>query len=209
MNRSKIITDFTHRVITQQPLRVAAGWAADAAKLFALTRDGRPGDTPISRWQFQAGFPVFDGVIELGPGNQILRGGYQRPEGTTGPPLLTPLPGSLDSRAEVAKPLASFLRGDQLHGGYTPGPLYALAVLAALAGLDPRRPPPRTRRPLRGRRGGLRFPGHRRRRAGHVRPVRVLLALPAARAGHPPPRGRAGGQPRPGQLPPPAHRRPA
>jgi hypothetical protein len=111
------------------------GWASDAAKLFALTRDGRPGDTPISRWQFQTSFPTFDGVIELGPGNQILRGGYQLPAGTIASPLLTPLPGSLDSRAGVTKPLASFLHGYQLRGGYTPGPLYALAVLAALAGL--------------------------------------------------------------------------
>jgi hypothetical protein len=135
VNRAVIITDFTHRVITQQPFRVAVGWASDAAKLFALTRDGRPGDTPISRWQFQTGFPTFDGVIELGPGNQILRGGYQLPAGTIASPLLTPLPGSLNSRAGVTKPLASFLHGYQLRGGYTPGPLYALAVLAALAGL--------------------------------------------------------------------------
>jgi hypothetical protein len=135
VNRTKIITDFTHRVIAQQPLRVAVGWASDAAKLFALTRDGRPGDTPIARWQFQTSFPTFDGVIELGQGNQILRGGYQLPAGTIASPLLTPLPGSLDSRAGVMKPLASFLHGYQLRGGYTPGPLYALAVLAALAGL--------------------------------------------------------------------------
>jgi hypothetical protein len=143
-NRAVIITDFTHRVIAQQPLRVAAGWASDAAKLFALTRDGRPGDTPIARWQFQPGFPTFDDVIELGPGGQILRGGYPLPEGTIASPLLTPLPGSLDSRAEVTGPLASFLRGYQLHGGYAPGPAYALAVLAGLAGLIlgiRRRPP--------------------------------------------------------------------
>ena len=34
----------------------------------------------------------------------------------------------------VTQPLASFLRGYQLRGGYTPGPLYALTVLAGLAG---------------------------------------------------------------------------
>jgi hypothetical protein len=34
----------------------------------------------------------------------------------------------------VIGPLATFLRGYQLGGGYTPGPLYALAALAGLAG---------------------------------------------------------------------------
>ena len=33
------------------------------------------------------------------------------------------------------EPLAAFLRGYQLHGGYTPGPLLALAALAGLAGI--------------------------------------------------------------------------
>jgi len=43
------------------------------------------------------------------------------PPGTPRPPLVT-------------GPLASFLRGYQLGGGYTPGPLLALATLAGLAG---------------------------------------------------------------------------
>jgi hypothetical protein len=34
----------------------------------------------------------------------------------------------------VARPLAGFLRGYQLHGGYTPGPLLAFAALAGLTG---------------------------------------------------------------------------
>jgi hypothetical protein len=32
------------------------------------------------------------------------------------------------------RPPPTFLRGYQLHGGYTPGPLFALCVLAGLAG---------------------------------------------------------------------------
>jgi hypothetical protein len=43
------------------------------------------------------------------------------PPGTPRPPLVT-------------GPLASFLRGYQLGGGYTPAPLLALATLAGLAG---------------------------------------------------------------------------
>ena len=34
----------------------------------------------------------------------------------------------------VWRPVAGFLRGYQRHGGYTPGPLLALCVLAGLAG---------------------------------------------------------------------------
>ncbi len=40
----------------------------------------------------------------------------------------------MGGRATVTRPLAGFLRGYQLHGGYTPGPLLALATLAGLAG---------------------------------------------------------------------------
>ena len=38
------------------------------------------------------------------------------------------------SRAHVDRPVASFLRTYQLDGGYTPGPLYLVFVLAGLAG---------------------------------------------------------------------------
>ena len=38
-----LISDFNHRVLHQQPLRVARAYARDVAKLFALTRDGRHG----------------------------------------------------------------------------------------------------------------------------------------------------------------------
>ncbi|HXJ26962.1 MAG TPA: hypothetical protein VNH17_14725, partial [Streptosporangiaceae bacterium] len=34
----------------------------------------------------------------------------------------------------VTRPVAIFLRSYQLHGGFTPGPVYAIAVLAGLAG---------------------------------------------------------------------------
>jgi hypothetical protein len=36
--------------------------------------------------------------------------------------------------AQVSHPLATFLRGYQLHGGYTPGPLLALATVFGLLG---------------------------------------------------------------------------
>ena len=87
----------------------------DAVKLFALTRDGAPGDTPISRWQFQTAYPVYpphaSRAVITAAGASL--GG--------GPPTVT-------------RPLASFLRGYQLHGGFTPGLGYAAAALAGLAG---------------------------------------------------------------------------
>jgi hypothetical protein len=124
-----LISDFNHRVLTQQPLRVLEAYARDAAKLFALTRDGSPGDTPIARWQFQAKFPYYpphasEAVVQAAAG---AYGG--------GPPA-------------VWAPMARFLRSYQLDGGYTPGPLLAVCALAGLAGCAPllrRKADPRTR----------------------------------------------------------------
>jgi hypothetical protein len=87
----------------------------DAVKLFALTRDGAPGDTPIARWQFQAAYPVYpphaSRAVITAAGARLGGGG-----------------------PTVSRPLAIFLRSYQLHGGFTPGPVYAIAALAGLAG---------------------------------------------------------------------------
>ena len=113
-----LISDFSHRVLTQQPLRVLDAYARDAAKLFALTRDGSPGDTPIARWQFQTKFPYYpphasEAVVRAAAG--AYGGG----------------------RPAVWAPVARFLRSYQLDGGYTPGPLLAGFALAGLAGCAP------------------------------------------------------------------------
>ncbi len=110
-----LISDFNHRVLSQQPGRLLGAYARDMIKPFALTRDGALGDTPISRWQFQLRFPyhpphesmalVHAAIGQFGGGDPA-----------------------------VWRPVATFLRGYQLHGGYTPGPLLALCVLAGLAG---------------------------------------------------------------------------
>jgi hypothetical protein len=114
-NVDTLITDFNHRVLTQQPLRVLRSYLRDVVRPFALTRDGSPGVTAISRWQFQTAYPYYAphasrGVIDA----SVDRFGGGRPV--------------------VWAPVAGFLRGYQLHGGYTPGPLFALCVLAGLAG---------------------------------------------------------------------------
>jgi hypothetical protein len=114
-NVNSLITDFNHRVLTQQPLRVLHGYLRDVVRPFALTRDGSPGVTAISRWQFQTAYPY----LPPHASRQVIDSSVDRFGG---------------GRPAVWRPAAGFLRGYQLHGGYTPGPLFALCVLAGLAG---------------------------------------------------------------------------
>jgi hypothetical protein len=99
----------------------------DGVKLFALTRDTSPGDTPLWRWQFHGYFPTFGKYVfiqndalyvtlpQTAP--RRLSSGY----GVNGPP-------------QVDVPVARFLRSYQVNGGYTPGPLLGLCVITALIG---------------------------------------------------------------------------
>jgi hypothetical protein len=111
---------------------VVAGVLGDAARLFEVHRVTSTGDTPISRWQFQTSYPTYDGSIFLSRDHTIMLGLHFASSG--GPVQVRPLPATMGGRATVARPLAGFLRGYQLHGGYTPGPLLAFAALAGLAG---------------------------------------------------------------------------
>jgi hypothetical protein len=104
---------FERAVLTQQPMAVVSAIDRDFVKLFALTRDTAPGDMPISRWQFQTTYPTYPSLITRRYVASIRPGGA--------PP-------------SVIRPLAQVLRDYQLYGGYTPGPLLALAGLAGLAG---------------------------------------------------------------------------
>ncbi len=112
---SRLVADFNRQVLTQQPLNAARGVGRDALKLFALTRTTSPGDTPISRWQFQHSYPTYPPHAS----RQVIAAAG-RSLGGGGP--------------AVNRPLAAFLRGYQLRGGYAPGPLLAIAALAGLIG---------------------------------------------------------------------------
>jgi hypothetical protein len=142
MDQAAIVSGFSRAVLTQQPLNVLHGMFSDATKLFAVTRHTFPGDIPVSRWQFQAFYPGYgqyapdgsyiryisvnrDGYIVLGL-NQTGQPG--------GPYVYQILNPSYGGKAAVSAPLARFLRGYQLRGGYTPGPLFAIAAVAGLAG---------------------------------------------------------------------------
>jgi hypothetical protein len=124
-----LISDFNHRVLTQQPLRVLGAYTRDVVAMFALTRDGRPSDTIIARWQFQTRYPYYPPHAS----EAAVRAAIGQYGG--GSPA-------------VWRPVAAFLRSYQLDGGYTPGPLLAFCTLAGLIGsvcLLRRRPDPGTR----------------------------------------------------------------
>jgi hypothetical protein len=111
---SAIAGDFTRRLLRHDPVGVVAAIGRDALKLFAVTRVTDPGDTPIARWQFQYNYPTYQHVSL-----RTVRAAGRR-YGGGGP--------------AVSRPLAAFLRAYQLDGGYTPGPVLALAALAGLGG---------------------------------------------------------------------------
>jgi hypothetical protein len=109
-----------YSVLAQQPMRVVGDIANDSVKIFALTRNTEQGDTPISRWQFQTSYPYYPpGITHDGPNgasNVFAQAG-----------------GGGHARVNVTA--ATVLRDYQLHGGYTPGPVFLLALLAGLAGI--------------------------------------------------------------------------
>ncbi len=109
-----------YAVIKQQPMRVAGDIAKDSVKIFALTRNTQEGDTPISRWQFQTSYPTYPPGITLRGYNSATN--VFKAAGGGGP-------------ARVYRPAAVALRDYQLHGGYTPGPVFLLTLLAGIAGI--------------------------------------------------------------------------
>jgi hypothetical protein len=120
-------SEFNHAVERQQPLRVIGAILRDSVKVFALTRDTSPGDTPIARWQFHGYFPVYVRFTRL-VGNRLYVKLPHRPA----MPLSVAYAGSRQVNVDV--PIARFLRSYQVNGGYTPGPLLLLCLLAGLAG---------------------------------------------------------------------------
>jgi hypothetical protein len=111
---------FGYAVIKQQPMRVVGDIARDSIKIFALTRNTVEGDTPIKRWQFQNTYPTFPpGITVSGPKSAT---NLLAAAGGGGP-------------ARVWRRAAIALRFYQLHGGYTPGPVFLLGLLAGIAGI--------------------------------------------------------------------------
>ncbi len=110
-----LVTNFSHTVLAQQPLRVLDAYGRDVLKLYALDRVTAPGDPPIGRWQFQTTFPYFSSHATPA----IVRNAVDRFGGGT---------------PAVWRPAAAFLRSYQLDGGYAPGPMLALLTLTGAVG---------------------------------------------------------------------------
>jgi hypothetical protein len=157
-HRARLIGELKTAIEHQQPLRVAVSILSDSLRVFAPTRQPTSWVTPIQRWQFQTSYPTYPPWINICPGGGLSaqncivaqkalvgQAGDQllRPGGTIivgvqyrafGPFRAFPLNPSYGGRSLVDKPVAAFLHGYQLDGGYTPGPLLALFALVGLGG---------------------------------------------------------------------------
>lgn len=126
----RVTSDFDRRVARQQPLNVLASIGKDAVKLFAPGRAASTGDPSITRWQFQTFYPQYPPYIVISHGAFVF-GTYNHQGAEEQIGTGASFGGG---NPAVIGPLAAFLRGYQQHGGYTPGPVFAFAVLAGLAG---------------------------------------------------------------------------
>jgi hypothetical protein len=129
--RADLLSGFDGAVEQQQPVRVVTSILRDSVRIFALTKSTVPGVTPISRWRFQTTYPQYPPEITTGRGRKIILGIQVK---STQPFRYQVLDPAYGGRAQVDRPIAGFLRAYQLDGGYTPGPLLLLFVLAGLAG---------------------------------------------------------------------------
>jgi hypothetical protein len=128
--KDQLVANFNRSVEVQQPLRVMSSILHDSLKLFAVTRQTNAGDTPIVRWQFQRRFPT----VQYGPWIRVLDHAIWLDLGSSQSANLVKLNPAYGGAPQVDKPIAAFLRTYQVHGGYTPGPLFALSLVAGLAG---------------------------------------------------------------------------
>jgi len=128
--KGSLVADFNRAVERQQPMRVASAIVNDSIKLFALNRYTSKGDTPIVRWQFQRHFPT----AQYGPWISVRNNRIWLDLGSLESSTLTMLNPKFGGPPQVNAPIAKFLRWYQLRGGYTPGPLFLLCIIAGLAG---------------------------------------------------------------------------
>ena len=170
---------FSFAVLKQQPLAIPLSVLRDATRLFALTRDGAPNITQISRWQFQPGYATYPPGVTLSfVASQAHEYRRRRPSGGEAAGLV---PAGLSAGRRVhPRPAA---RG---HDGGRRDRLAVHLLRAQVPAPEKRRGI--RRRPATGRGGPAREPG-RHRRGARLRRIRVLLALPASRAGHTADRG--------------------
>jgi hypothetical protein len=112
--RNDVAGDFAQRVILQQPLTYIRVVSSDYIRSFAPTKTERRREFRVSQWQFQVAFPIPD-QSPVWSVRSPVRLAYRNQNG------------------HVKRGLASFLRTYQRFG-YTPGPLLAACLIAALLG---------------------------------------------------------------------------
>ena len=200
-----IIAHFNHAVLDQQPLRVVSRSPPTRPSCSAVTRHDRPRrhpDLPLAVPDELPDLPADRLPQPAGDDHFALKlGRPTAPRSTaswTSPTAGTPGCGSR-SRRSCAR--------YQLYGGYTPGPLLLLCLLAGLAGALTvfRRRASEAQRQL--ALGATLFVADRSGRPADLGPVRVQLALPAAGPGHAAP-GRSARHRRDAPLRPPPQVRP-
>ena len=130
-NGGRLTSELTSAIKSQQPLRILGGIVRDSVRLFAVTRTPNPWVTPLSRWQFQTTYPTYPHWVTLGPGNVIVVGIQRVAFGKFHFSKLKPAYGG---KAQVNRPVASFLRSYQLNGGFTPGPFLLLCTVLGVLG---------------------------------------------------------------------------
>jgi hypothetical protein len=129
--RRQLYKDFNSAVESQQPVRIVAAILDDALRLYQVDRTDSLSITPISRWQFQTTYPTVLPNVYVQRNGDIIVGLQYRLPGPINYQVLTP---SYGGKAQVDRSLAGFLRGYQLHDGYTPGPLLLIFTLTGLLG---------------------------------------------------------------------------
>ena len=182
----KVALTFSHAVAIQQPFRVLGAISRDAVKLFATARTTSPGDTPISRWQFQDHYPQYPPYVTLAGGR--LRFVQTTPSGRAEDPRAWPPRQRRESRGNEARRII-------------PARIPAQRGVHARPTVPARRGGRTARQP--GRPAPARWPGAARRRRARDRHglpgylpgrprdpaglgcIRVQLALPAPRIGYP------------------------
>ncbi|MFC4002161.1 glycosyltransferase [Prauserella oleivorans] len=115
-SKETLARQFAYRVILNQPVDLALAVLEDFGKNFSPEKKTFPNDVPVERWQFQLYYPYHDLGAETVQIYQAMTLAY---DGV--------LPG-----ADLE--LASFLRGYQLGGGYTWGPVLAAFGLFGILG---------------------------------------------------------------------------
>ena len=129
--RNDLATRFARRAITRQPISYVRTVFGDIIRGFSPIRTDRPGERPVSRWQFQRRHPVFvKGVLcgEEAPGTIVARRCAAKLARLR---FAAQRFGDRDVRVNLT--LARWLTGYR-HIAFVPGPLFAAALIAGSLG---------------------------------------------------------------------------